>query len=534
MKRIYQVFILFCIGLFTNLSAANSSLTLMQALDKSNEIEEVQAPTPEQYPYRDLLWRDTPRGALQGFLKAAWDQDYARASEYLDLRFLPGRMSPVQGEKYARDLQAILDRNIWIDLDTVNDTPQGNERDNLPAYRDVFARIQVGNKDAVFFLQRVPDADIGSIWKISNATIAQVPTLYEKLGYGPWVEWFIAHVPEGRLFRLNLWEWAFMLTFLAASLLLVIPVAWIVKWLLLRTQWQHREETARIVTGPLCFFVAVVLNKAAILQTTLPVMTKELIDTGVFLVLTLVWLLWSLMGLMQSVLKARWTEKGSKQAASLLRPLTNFFRIFMLAMVSLIWLQHLGFNVGAILAGMGIGGIALALASKQSIENFIGTVTLYSSAPLKVGNLCKLGSLRGTVEEIGLRCTRIRTLDRSVIHIPNAKLAEMEIENISEREKIRFKTDIRLDYNTSAEQIKKITEDIKALLETTDKVNEKPLRVTFSGFGLHGLEINVFAYVGTTSLPTYQQVAHELNLGIMEIVAKHGSKVVPALAPVAP
>ncbi|QRH03286.1 mechanosensitive ion channel family protein [Shewanella litorisediminis] len=534
MKRIYRVFIPFVFSLFCGPSMANSSLTLMQALDKSSEIEQEQVQTPEHYQYRDPLSRDTPRGALQGFFKAAWEQDYLLATEYLDLRFLPEGMSSTKGEKYARDLQAILDRNLWIDLDTVNDTPQGNELDNLPAYRDAFARIQAGNKDVVFYLQRVPDAGIGSIWKISNATLAQVPALYEKLGYGPWVEWFIAHVPEGRLFKFTLWEWAFMVAFLAVSLLLALPVTWVVKWLLLRTPWQHREEAAKIVTGPMRFFLAVLLNKAAILHTTLPVMTKELIDTGVFLMLTLVWLLWSLMGLMQSVLKARWTERGSKQAASLLRPLTNFFRILTLVLASLIWMQHLGFNVGAILAGMGIGGIALALASKQSIENFIGTVTLYSSAPLKVGNLCKLGSLRGTVEEIGLRCTRIRTLDRSVIHIPNAKLAEMEIENISEREKIRFKTDIRLDYNTSAEQIKQITDDIKALLETTDKVNDKPLRVTFSGFGLHGLEINVFAYVGTTSLPTYQQVAHELNLGIMEIVAKHGSRVVPAMAPVAP
>lgn len=513
---------------------ANSTLTVVQALDKSSEQAGIEAEVDERYPYRDELERDTPRGALQGFLKSAWDQDYQRAARYLDMRFLPDGMNEAKAPGYARDLQAIIDRNLWIDLDTVNDTPEGNSADNLPSYRDMFARIKVADYDAILYLQRVPDPTIGAVWKVSNATVSQIPVLYEKLGYGPWIEWFIAHIPEGRLFMLNLWEWAFVLAFLTASLLLVIPVTWIARWLLLRTNWQHKEEVGHIITGPLRFFLAILVNKLALMQTTLPVLTKELLDSGLFLMLTLVWLIWALLGLVQSLLRARWVANGNKQAASLLRPLTNFVRILMLMLALLVWLQHLGFNVGAILAGMGIGGIAIALASKQSIENFIGTVTLYSSAPLKVGNLCKLGSLRGTVEEIGLRCTRIRTLDRSVIHIPNAKLAEMEIENISEREKIRFKTDIRLDYDTSAEQIKLITQDIKALLEAHEKINEKPLRVTFKGFGLHGLEVNVFAYVGSTSLPTYQQVAHELNLGIMEIVARHGSKVVPAMAPVAP
>ena len=212
-----------------------------------------------------------------------------------------------------------------------------------------------------------------------------------------------------------------------------------------------------------------------------------------------------------------------------MRPLVNFVRVILLILAILIWLESLGFNAGAILAGMGIGGIAIALASKQSIENLIGTMTLYSAAPIKVGHLCNFGNMRGTVEEIGLRCTRIRTVDRSVIHVPNAKLAEMEIENISEREKIRFKTDIRLDYSTTAEQLKAITADIKTLLENHELVDESPLRVTFKGFGQFGLEINIFAYLGTTSLPKYQFAAEELQFGIMDIVAQHGSKIVPIM-----
>ena len=141
----------------------------------------------------------------------------------------------------------------------------------------------------------------------------------------------------------------------------------------------------------------------------------------------------------------------------------------------------------------------------------------------------RFGTITGTVEEIGLRCTRIRTIDRSVINVPNARLSEMDIENISEREKIRLKTDIRLDYQTTTEQIHAIIADIRALLEQHEKVEESPLRVTFKGFGLYGLQLNVFAYIGTTDFAEFQLVSEELHFGIMNVVTKHGSRIVPVV-----
>lgn len=357
--------------------------------------------------------------------------------------------------------------------------------------------------------------------------MAKIPQLYNQLGYGPVVEWLIEKLPEGRLFKINLWEWALLVIYLLAAFIIVIPITWLVKVLLLRTQVGLKTELAYIVAGPLRFFLAVILDRAWIAHSSISAMALDMIDTGFLLFISACWLVWSSLGILQAGLKQRWIAKDNQQGVSLLRPLTNFTRVMFIALAGLIWLEHLGFNASAIMAGMGIGGVAIALASKQSIENFIGTITLYSAAPIKVGNLCRFGAINGTVEEIGLRCTQIRTLDRTLIHVPNAKLAEMEIENISEREKIRFKADIRLDYATSSEQLKSIIYDIKLMLEQHAQVDESPLRVTFQGFGLHGLQVNIFAYVGTTSFPSYQVIAEELHLGIMDIVAEHGSQIIP-------
>ncbi|QYJ84656.1 mechanosensitive ion channel family protein [Shewanella mesophila] len=500
------------------------------AVEDVSENEALQV--DQAYDYKDSLQRDTPRGTLEGFTRAVYEQDYNRAAEYLDLRYLPDNMSRDKGAEYAKQLQAIIDRNIWIDIEQINDTPQGADGDQLPSFRDIFGRIKLPSDEIALFLQRVP-SDSGSIWKISNATVAKVPRLYENLGYGPVAEWFISNLPEGRILKVNTWEWALILTYLIVAFCVIIPITWLCKLLILRTDYHLKTELASIVAGPLRFFLAVIVVRTWSSSGTISAAALEAMDTGFLTFVSIVWLGWSGMGIIQAGLKQRMINKGQKQGASLLRPLINFIRVIFVILAILIWLEHLGFNAGAIIAGMGIGGIAIALASKQSIENFIGTITLYSAAPIKVGNLCKFGSIRGTVEEIGLRCTQIRTLDRTLIHVPNAKLVEMEIENISEREKIRFKADIRLDYlMTDTEKLKGIIADIKEMLESHESVMKEPLRVTFKGFGLHGLQVNIFAYIGTKSFPKYQVVSEELHLGIMDIVTKHGSRIIP-VAPVA-
>ncbi|MBU2893437.1 mechanosensitive ion channel [Colwellia sp. D2M02] len=507
-----------------NTALANAQLNKTKAEAASVETKKMVV----DYKYVDPLQRDTPRGTLRGFTAAAaYDIDYIKAAQYLDVRYLPDTMNAKNAAVYAEQLQAILDRNIWINLEEISDDPNGNTNDNLPTYRELFGTIEIQGEKISLVLQKVPSGKSGSVWKVSNTTVAKIPQLYSDLGYGPLPEWFIEHTPEGRFFKLNIWEWALLSSYLIVAFIIVLPITWLTKWLVLRSNFTVKNEIAKWISRPLRVFLALSVNQAWLANTELTARASELMENGVLLILSIMWLVWSLISVFQSMLREHLLKKGNKQGASLLRPLVNFVRVIVFILAILIWLESLGFNASAILAGMGIGGIAIALASKQSIENLIGTMTLYSAAPIRVGNLCQFGSMRGTVEEIGLRCTRIRTLDRTVIHVPNAKLAEMEIENISEREKIRFKTDIRLPYSTNTTQLKAIIADIKALLENHEDVLESPLRVTFKGFGLHGLEINVFAYVGTQSFPTYQAVAEELQLRIMEIVEEHGSKIIP-------
>ncbi|EHD2241288.1 mechanosensitive ion channel family protein [Vibrio vulnificus] len=521
--------LLLVIGFFSPIvQAIPSRLLLNMTEEASSAPAATDANLTLPYQYKDPLQRDTPRGALNGFLVAAYAQDYAKAAKYLDMRYLPSHLNPQQGAEYARQLHAIIERNVWINLQDISDSPAGADDDFLPEYRDSFGVITIKDAEITLLLQQVPSKSLGKIWKVSNATVTMVPKLYEELGYGPLSEWFIDNVPRGYLFKLNLWEIALLSAYLGASFLVITPFALLASWLVRRSKMKMKDDLANLLSGPLLFFLALGLDHSLLSNTTLTVTARELIDNGYLFFLASLWLGWALIGLLQYAMRERLIGKGNKQSAAMVRPFLTFFRIILLVFAVLSWMEYHGFNATALLAGMGVGGVALALASKQSLENFIGTMTLYSAAPVKVGNLCSFGGIRGTVEEIGLRCTRVRTIDRTVIHVPNAKLVEMEIENISEREKIRFKTDIRLDYCTTTAQLKTIIEEIKVLLENHEKVDKKPLRVTFRGFGAHGLEINVFAYIGSKSLPVYQVAAQELHLGIMEIVENNGSRIVPA------
>ncbi|MGI2258765.1 mechanosensitive ion channel family protein [Shewanella sp. GXUN23E] len=522
-----NVLILLLVMALPGTASANSADVLQLLTNEPLNTQALPAVAPE-YQYRDKLQRDTPRGALNGFLTAAYQQDYEKAAKFLDTRFLPQQLSKAQEAEYARQLHAIIERNLWLNLDDIDDSPDGFANDALPAFRDQFGSITIQDREIPLLLQRVPDAQLDKIWKISNATVAQVPVLYEELGYGPLSEWLIAVIPSGHLFKVNLWEIALLLIYLSSAFLIVWPLTFVSAWVLRKASFPISQDLAAVISGPLFAFLALSLDQLLLQNVTLTAASQAIVNYGVLFFFSSLWLGWAAIGLLQHGIKKRLADNGNKHAAAMVRPMLTFVRIILVCFAIILWMEYRGFNATALLAGMGVGGVALALASKQTLENFIGTMTLYSAAPLKVGNLCSFGGIRGTIEEIGLRSTKVRTIDRTLIFVPNAKLAEMEIENISEREKIRFTTDLRLEYGTSTAQLRCIIDDIKALLESHEKVNKSPLRVTFKGFGAYGLEVNIFAYVGTKSLPDYQYAAQELNLGIMEIVEKHGSQIVAA------
>ena len=182
----------------------------------------------------------------------------------------------------------------------------------------------------------------------------------------------------------------------------------------------------------------------------------------------------------------------------------------------------LGVNIIALTTGLGIGGLALAMASKESLENLLGSFTIFLDQPFTVGDVVTVGAVTGVVEKVGFRSTRIRTFDKSLVTVPNKKMIDAELDNLGMRPVRRVKFNIGLTYETSTNQIKAIVTDIQEMINLHEKTNQDG-KVRFQEFGNSSLDIMVMYFVDSPKWEDLIDVKEDVNYKIMEIVKKHNS-----------
>jgi MscS family membrane protein len=202
-------------------------------------------------------------------------------------------------------------------------------------------------------------------------------------------------------------------------------------------------------------------------------------------------------------------------------------RIVMIGLLGVVVVQAtdaLGVSLTAVLAGLGIGGLAFALAAQSTIENVIGGITLFADRPVRVGDFCQFGNQLGTIEEIGLRSTRVRTLERTVITIPNAEFAKLQLENLTRRDRMLLRTTLGVRYETTPEQLRLLPARLREMLLAHPKVAvDDLLRVRFVGFGAYSLDFEIFAYVRTRDWSDFLAIREDIFLRVAEIVQEVGT-----------
>jgi small-conductance mechanosensitive channel len=176
-----------------------------------------------------------------------------------------------------------------------------------------------------------------------------------------------------------------------------------------------------------------------------------------------------------------------------------------------------------VIAGLGIGGLAVALAARSTLENFIGGLTLLADKPVRVGDFCAFGDKIGTVESTGLRSVKVRSLDRTVVTVPNAEFANLYLENYTLRDRILLKTTLGLRYETSPDQLRWVLTAIRKLLLQHPKVLGEPARARFVGFGAYSLDIEIFAYIETSDFNEYLSIREDIYLRCIDIVDTSGT-----------
>ncbi|UCE86073.1 MAG: mechanosensitive ion channel family protein [Deltaproteobacteria bacterium] len=489
------------------------------------------APPADETPEKraDPLGRETPRDAVYGYIVAGRDGDFERAAEYLDLSRVPEADRATVGPRVAHQLKVVLDRKLWIDWERVDDTPAGRADDGLPARRERLGTLQTDRGAVDVLLARVPGADGEPIWKFASATVGNVPALYEEFGYGLIGELLPGFMFEVQFLDAELWQWFGLLLAIGGAYLasvLAAAVAFrLARPLVTRTRSDLDDVLLRGMIGPLRLVFGVSFFFLLTLPLTLSVGAQKTL-AGVeqaLVVVAVAWFVVRMIDVFGERAERVLLEQGRRTARGLIPIGRRLVKIVVWLLAVLAVLQNVGFEVTGLIAGLGIGGLAVALAAQKTLENVFGALTLAADEPVAIGDFCRFGDQIGTVEEIGLRSTKVRTLARTLVSVPNSEFASLHLENFAKRDQMWLKAMIGVRYETTPDQLRFLLVGLRRMLIGHPRIAPEPVRARFVEFGAYSLDIEVFCYVETEDWNEFVAIREDVFLRIMDIVEQSGT-----------
>ena len=474
----------------------------------------------------DPLGRETPRRAVMGFLKYAERQDFANAARYLQPT--PGQDTNLV--QRAKELQA-LHSKYRGDIAVLSDEPDGTVEAGLPLGQVRTGVLVVGGTTTDVILVRVDDPASGKIWLVSEETVAKIPQLYAQMEReGPTLADRIvpAALTSRRVLGMSLAQWL--------GWLLSIPISWLLAWLLTfllstprRVWYKLRKLPIRTVWQtplgmPLRCIMAILMQCVFVYLLDPPLLYRVyyIRFMAALLAVSFAWLVSGIAdrSFDRAVNRSQTQNRGGESILVLMQRLT---RIVMLIIAFVAALALFGINVKTTLAGLGIGGLAIALGAQKSLENLIGGISLLMDKAVHVGNFCKIGNQLGTVEDIGLRSVKVRTLDQSLLVVPNGALAQMQFENFGPRRKCLINQHFSLRIETQVEQLRFVLDRVQNMLDQQPTIDTGS-RLRVANFAGAAFELELWAYVKTSDWAGFTAIRQDVILKIAEIVESSGTR----------
>jgi MscS family membrane protein len=470
---------------------------------------------------------DSPQAIVDAFLELGDRGEFEEAAAYVDL----GRGDAAQGPELARRLHAVLSRSASINPELLSGKPEGDVADGLPRTVERIGEIVPDSGDEAeavdVLLQRRSRGT--PRWVFSRKTVQNVDAWYESLHD----RWLIDNLPEPLLRTgwggLAYWQWLALPGWLA--------LAWFAGWalgritrrmvgpLVARTRTEADDMLLRRFSGPLTL-----LWTLAVCRVTLPLLSllprpEALMHEifGAVLVLLVFWGALRAVDLLADMVnRSSWAAARSGTKA-LLPLASRIVKVVVGALAIVAVFAKLDYPIASLLAGLGIGGLAVALAAQKSFENLIGAFAIGADQPFREGDFVRVEDFVGTVEAIGLRSTRFRTLDRTVITIPNGKLADMRLETLAARDRLRLACTLGLTYGTSEAQIREILEGLRTILAEHPKTWKDNIMVRFVGFGASSLDLEIMVWFATSDWNEFVALREDVLLAFMGVVERAGS-----------
>jgi len=477
----------------------------------------------------------TPRQTFDAFLTsmvAVKQGDRAqieRAVACLDLSQLAVVVREEAGPKLARDLKNYLDKTERIDIDSIPE--------QVDSERWVYRRSGAGEVSLV-------RADDGR-WLFSRQTLDSLPTLLESVRDRDFVEgieggggvstgasgWVRAHVPDSLLRRtliLENWQWVALL--LLAFLGVVVDrifrlfVGFWVRKLLSGSDRLREAKRDTDFSRPLGIVMMALTwwLLLGLLDISVNALTALRFATEFVMAAAGVWAAYRLVDLVAAHFIAIATRTDTKVDDILVPMIRRALKILVIAFGVLFVAQNLDIDVTSLLAGLGIGGLALALAAKDTVENLFGSVTVLIDRPFQIGDWIVMDDLEGTVEQIGFRSTRIRTFYNSLITVPNARLVNAAVDNLGVRRYRRVKCMISIQYDTRPERIEAFCEGIRELIRRHPYTRKDYYMVYFNEFADSSLNVLLYVFHETPDWATELRERHRLFVDIVRLAERLG------------
>ncbi len=332
--------------------------------------------------------------------------------------------------------------------------------------------------------------------------------------------------------RLVMFFMIILLTFIIRSITLYIIDQKIV--LVKKTKTEFDDLLLNAIKSPLSYFIMLQGFYLAVISFQLPekislfnITVLDLVHGIYILALSflVLYFVFKLIDILSFYLYKEAKKMESRLDYQLVPFLARSLRILVVTLGILFILENFGYNITSLLAGLGLGGLAFALAAQDTVGNFFGSITIFSDKPFKVGDWISIGDVEGTVEDIGFRSTRIRRFDEALAIVPNSQFIKGGVVNYSAMKKRRIEFYLGITYGTSVSKIKGVVEGIKKIIIEDDRFDHSFYMVKFTDFGEHSLNIYIYCFTKTTVWAEFLTIREEINLKIIELLEELGVEI---------
>jgi MscS family membrane protein len=460
-----------------------------------------------------------------GFLQAAQSGNYSIAAQYLQMS---AARRQTEGEQIASQLNTVLNNSkVFTGRVGIFTQAEGIPQEGVPLGRQKLGTMSSGDIEDDLELVRVSDPSAGKIWLISSDTLAKVPELYDQAEARQVESKLPGVLVKHQIAGMPLWQWL--------ALLVAVPIAAGIGWILLvlleipvrwwaRRQGQVEIANWRSVSAPAWLLTGTVAHQIFTRYLGIPLLPRHYYFqfTTIALIVSVTWIVWRGVRWSLRRVRNRALARGHAGTGSLMLLGERILKAMIFAVGVMAVLGNLGFNMSTALAGLGIGGLAIGFGAQQTIANLFGGVSVLGDEVFRVGDVCRFGDRTGVVEDIGLRSTRIRTEERTLLAIPNGTVASINLENLSRRDKILFKTTLGLRPESKADHVRFVVAEIRRLLYSHPKVETKTVRVRLTDIAGTSLSVEIFAYILTRDFNEFTAVREDVLLRMMDIMEDSG------------